>query len=259
MNVEEMFKSIVEIKELSSFKRPLFVGPHPDDIEFGCGALISKLKEKGADIHFLIVTDGAAGTDDPALPPYKLKEMRENEAKNAAKFLGASTIDFIALEDGGIYTSEDVTRLASPFILKYQPDIIFTTDPNLRSECHNDHIKTGEGIRGCMQIIGYPEALRRHLVNIDNVKSFPRNITLAYYFSDEPNAFVEISAKNLKDQQQSLMLHESQMKDDSMKMLVGYFGYKAQMDGKKNNVPLAEVFQVIVPVCQHVYSEGLKY
>lgn len=257
--LKDALNQYAKIPELSDYDSAIFVGPHPDDIEFGCGGLISKMVKKGAHVHFVIVTDGAAGTDDPALPPAALKAMREEEAKKAAKFLGAETIDFIALEDGGIYMSEDVTRLVSPLILKYNPEIVFTCDPHLRNECHNDHIKTGEGVRGCMQIIGYPESLRRHHVNVEGVKVFPRNVVLAYYFTDDPNTFVEISKDDLDRKIAALNLHTSQMKDEGMQMLVQFFGVKAQMDGAKGHKPLAESFQVIVPLCQHVYSEGLHY
>lgn len=253
MSLKEMIEEKTKIKELSDFKNPLFIGPHPDDIELGCGGLVSKLKEKGATIHFLVVTDGAAGTDDPALPPIKLKEIREKEATLSAKFLGAQTIDFIGLEDGGIFEAEDVTRLVSPYVLKYMPDIIFVPSPYLKSECHSDHLKVGFGVRGLMQIIGYPEALRRHHINVDGITKFPREITLAYYFTDTPNTYTELSNKNIDDQLKALDYHESQMIYEEMKMLVEYFVDKAKNDGKVINKEFAEAFDVLVPLCQHVF------
>ncbi len=256
-NVKAMFKELVKMPKLSSLKDVLFVGPHPDDIEFGCGALISKIKENGGTVHFLIVTDGSSGTDDPLLPPSELKKIREKEATDAAFYLKADSIDFIGFEDGGLFTSEDVTREVAKYIMKYAPDAVFSPDPHLRNECHNDHIKTGEGVRGAMQIVAYPEALKRHHVETKDANPCRKPIVLVYYFTDYPNAFEEVSKKNVGDKLSALSLHKSQMSGDS-KMLLDYFLYKARQDGKKHHVLLAEVFQVIIPICQHVYSDGLK-
>ena len=43
----------------------LAVGAHPDDIEFGCGATLSKWAAAGCRIHHLILTDGSKGSWDP--------------------------------------------------------------------------------------------------------------------------------------------------------------------------------------------------
>lgn len=257
-NEMDTLLKLLEVPPLVSFKNALFVGPHPDDIEFGCGALISKLKENGACIHFLIVTDGAAGTLDPNLPPKRLEEIRMTEAKEAAALLGADTLDFIGLEDGGLFTSEDVTRLVAPYALKYQPDIIFAPDPNLKTECHNDHLKVGEGVRALSQLLTYPEALRRHNIDLTGLKPYNGGVVLAYYFTDEPNVYEEISMPDLEKQVGALMLHKSQMVGEGL-MLVEMIKLKAVLDGKRSSKPLAESFRILLPTVQHVYSEGLNF
>ncbi|MCR5741911.1 MAG: PIG-L family deacetylase [Gammaproteobacteria bacterium] len=256
MELKDMLGAYASVKELSSFKNPLFVGPHPDDIEFGCGALISRLKNNGASIHFLIVTDGAAGTSDPNMDPTELKRIREEESRSSASFLGAETIDFIGLEDGGIYSTSDVTREVSKYILKYNPDIVFSVDPNLRSETHPDHIKVGDGVRHSLQIVGYPIALKRHGVNIDNVKVFPKEIVLAYYFTDEPNTYAEVSLSDLEKKIASLTMHKSQFLSPESMLLLEYFKLKAQLDGAVIGKPFAESYLVLHPLLQHVYSLG---
>ena len=125
--LSEIIKTYGAIPPLTAFKRPMFIGPHPDDIEFCCGALVSKMTEMGIPVTFVIATDGAAGTTDPEVTPQMLKELREKESRAAASFLGAANVEFCGLEDGGSYTVEDAMRAIAPFILKYQPDIIFGT------------------------------------------------------------------------------------------------------------------------------------
>ena len=255
--LDEIIKAYGQIKELTSFSRPLFVGPHPDDIEFGCGGLISKLKELNIPVNYVIVTDGAAGTCDPNITPETMAEIRKQETLAAAKYMNVKNVEFLNLPDGGNYSLEDVIRKLAPVILKYNPDIIFAPDSRLKTECHNDHIMTGEAVRRLTQIVPHPEALRRHNVDIDDINVFPNNITLAFYFTDNPNKLVEINESNLNDKIQSLMLHKSQMQDPSTELMINYFQLKALKlgDGKG----LAEDYQVLVPLTQHVYAEGINY
>ena len=255
--LEEIIKTYGQIKDLETFKRPLFVGPHPDDIEFGCGGLISKYKELGIKVNYVIVTDGAAGSNDPNVTAQMLADKRKNETLAAAKFMNVENVYFLDLEDGGLFEVEDIIKKLAPVILKVNPDIIFAPDNHLKTECHADHLKTGEAVRKITQIISHPEALRRHDVSVDGVNTFPDNITLAFYFSDESNKKVFISENNLNEKIQSLMLHESQMQDPSTGLLIEYFRLKALTQGEGKG--LAEDYQVLVPLTQHVYAEGIHY
>ena len=105
-----IIKAYGAVPKLTSFHRPMFIGPHPDDIEFGCGGLIAKLKEEGVPVVFLIATDGAAGSDDPSLTPEEVRNIREKEALKASEFLGVDKVEFCRLEDGGDYEVTDAIK-----------------------------------------------------------------------------------------------------------------------------------------------------
>ena len=79
--LDEIIKAYGQIPELDTFKRPMFIGPHPDDIEFGCGGLISKLKELNTKVTYVIMTDGGAGTNDPSITPEMMKEISTSDIK----------------------------------------------------------------------------------------------------------------------------------------------------------------------------------
>src|SRR5687768_15973305 len=69
----------------------LAFGAHPDDIEFGCGAVIARETQAGRSAHFVVCSRGESGTNGtPA--------RRTREARRAAELLGA-TIEFV--EFGG--------------------------------------------------------------------------------------------------------------------------------------------------------------
>ena len=258
MKLEEVIKEYASIPEITDFKNVLFIGPHPDDIEFGAGGTISKLKENGAIVHFLVVTDGAAGFSGTDMTAEKMTNIRREESIASANYLGADTIDFEDLEDGGIFSSEDVLKKVTPYILKYMPDIVFAPDPRLKSECHHDHIEVGFGVMNALQIVGYSEALKRHNMDVSSIGYFPRNIFLAQYFTDDPNKYVEISEKNLNDKITSLMMHKSQLSSPESELLIKYFMLKAMKEGEMVGAKLAESFKIIHPIMQHVYSDSLK-
>ncbi len=65
----------------------LAIGPHPDDIEFGCSPILIKEARSGNQVRMLMLSRGEAGT---AGTP----EGREEESRSAARLMGAS-IDFL--------------------------------------------------------------------------------------------------------------------------------------------------------------------
>ncbi len=58
-------------------QRILAIGAHPDDIEFGCGAILIKEARLGAEVHCLVGSRGEAGSHGNA-------ELRTDEAERAA-------------------------------------------------------------------------------------------------------------------------------------------------------------------------------
>src|SRR4051812_42431257 len=68
----------------------LAIGAHPDDIEFGCGAVIAKETRGGRAAHFVVCSRGEAATRGTPTE-------REAEARAAATILGA-IIEFLELD-----------------------------------------------------------------------------------------------------------------------------------------------------------------
>src|SRR4051812_37783967 len=65
----------------------LAFGAHPDDIEFGCGAVIALETRLGRPAHFVVCSKGESGTNGtPA--------ERTTESEKSASLLGA-TVEFL--------------------------------------------------------------------------------------------------------------------------------------------------------------------
>src|SRR4051812_27818873 len=85
-------KSSAPMKPGPNSKLPplLAFGAHPDDIEFGCGAVIARETQAGRKAHLVICSRGEAGT-------YGTPRLRAAEAKKAAALLGA-TEEFLEMD-----------------------------------------------------------------------------------------------------------------------------------------------------------------
>lgn len=112
----------------------LAIGAHPDDIEIGCGGTISKYVLEGAEVYFLVVTNGEQGSQ--TVSQKDLAELRKQEAKSSAKVLGAKDVFFMELPDSlTSFTITNKIRLIEK-IRAIRPDIIFT---HAKQDHFSDH------------------------------------------------------------------------------------------------------------------------
>ena len=65
-------------------ERALFIGAHPDDIEFGVAGSIAQWTDDGAEVTYCLVTDGGAGSNKPGEDLAALIKQREAEQREAA-------------------------------------------------------------------------------------------------------------------------------------------------------------------------------
>src|SRR5689334_18475975 len=76
-------------------ERILFILAHPDDADFLAGGTVARLAEEGRELHYLFVTRGDKGGDNPTIDPKHLAAIREEEQRQAAKVLGVQTVTFL--------------------------------------------------------------------------------------------------------------------------------------------------------------------
>lgn len=109
----------------------LAFGAHPDDVELGCGATIAKEIALGKKVGIVDLTRGELGTRGTA-------DLRDIEAKNAAKILGVTVRENLAFADG-FFTNDNTHQLEIiKMIRKYQPEIVLC---NAIDDRHIDHPK----------------------------------------------------------------------------------------------------------------------
>lgn len=195
--------------KIDSFSTYLFIGPHPDDIEIGAGATVSRLTALGKKVVFLICTDGRYGTENLSSPlsTDALIEVRKKECIASAKVLGVSDVRFLNLPDGNGYTQKVLLEGIANTIHDVQPDVIFAPDPDVESECHADHLNVGRACKELANFANYKDIFAGYLsfaptkdVNIQ---------AICLYMTAKPNAFIKTSG-HFQKQTEAILCHATQ-------------------------------------------------
>ena len=132
---------------------------HPDDPEFGFGASVAKLAGDGADVFYVICSDGCQGGEDPSVPDAELSATRYSEQRAAAEVLGVKDVVFLGFRDGSLAPTVELRKAIVREIRRFKPDLVLTHTP-VRSlaigigASHPDHLAVGEATLSAV----YPDA-----------------------------------------------------------------------------------------------------
>ena len=107
-------------------------GAHPDDVEIFFFGTLAAARAGGAEIGWVIATDGAKGGAGPA---GEVPATRQEEATKAAALLGV-TPEFLGRVDGELASDSAAASLIEEAILRLKPDLVITHAPN---DYHPDH------------------------------------------------------------------------------------------------------------------------
>ena len=105
----------------------LAIGPHPDDIEFGCGGTLIKYSQAGHAVSLMILTDGSYGGDF---------SVRKVEQEEASKFLNAKGLFWGGYRDTELVCSRELIVKIDKVIESSKPDVVFI---NFWADVHQDH------------------------------------------------------------------------------------------------------------------------
>lgn len=249
-----ILKFAIPQKPIESYKRYLFFGPHPDDIEIGAGATIAKLSKMNKQICFVIVTDGRFGftAATQGMTSDELVKIRKQEAIASAKVLGVDDVRFLSLPDGDGYTGAELLKAMAGLVGEFKPDIIFAPDPMVPSECHQDHINTGEAAREIACFAPYAGIMETFGAESAPVEA------IAYYMSRKVNMRVR-SRGNLKRQLEAIFTcHRSQFPEGSAeaKAIRTYLRLRSLLTGLRCFSLSAEGFRVYSGDRMHCLPEA---
>ena len=250
-----VLKAAAPLPKLEDFSRYLFIGPHPDDIEIGCGATVSKLASLGKEISFLICLDGRYGLQNApeGMTPEELVSVRKEEALESARRLGVDDVHFLDFCDGGFYKAEDLRSALAVQVGLFRPDIIFSVDPDVPAECHIDHINVGQQSKIIANFASNGAIMQRYGANAVKVAA------IALYMTAKPNRFVRTKKEHFKKQLDAIFnVHKSQFPEgcpeaDSIPL---YLKMRSIFFGLRSLKGRAEGFRVMDITRMHCLPEG---
>lgn len=194
----------------------LGVAAHPDDLDFVAAGSMAQWAADGADVSYLILTDGGQGTSDREMSASRLIERRREEQRAAGKVLGIKEVLFLDFPDGGLENSLDLRRNVVRAIRRLRPDMVVTMDPSELYAAgrgiinHPDHRAAGQAVLDAV----YPFA-RDHLafpeLLAEGLEPYKVQTVLLDNF-ERQNFAVDIS-DSLDKKLLALQAHESQMPD----------------------------------------------
>lgn len=199
----------------------LVSGGHPDDPETGAGGTIRRLTAAGHQVYILYLTKGEAGI--PGTAHQEAAAIREKEAKEACRILGAEPLFLGQIDGSTLVTNEWYNKILS-MIRDIQPQAIFTHWP---VDTHRDH-------RHCS------------LLTYDAWLSSDRKAAFYYYevvsgyqtMNFRPTHYVDITAV-AQQKWDACFTHKSQKIQES------YHEHHGKMEdfrGRENNCQYAEAF-----------------
>jgi LmbE family N-acetylglucosaminyl deacetylase len=111
----------------------LGIGPHPDDLEFGCGGTFCKLAAHGHKISLLVMTKGSVGGD----PRARIAEQEKAAAMMKAKLYWGG------FEDTGVTLTRELIRAVEERMEALKPDLVFV---NYGADTHQDHRSVAKAV-----------------------------------------------------------------------------------------------------------------
>lgn len=193
----------------------LFIGCHPDDIEYGCGGLISKLR-KSTTMYGITLSKNQKNPNNKNLLEENKKSLKSLGISSSKYFLA----DFITREFS--YSRQDVCDYLWKIKNKIKPTCVFIPPFDL----HQDHQ------------VAHDECLRV----FRNITCVEYNISRSEKFP-KPILFVSLTKKNVDEKLKALANYKTYEKKNyfNKELIVS----ECRANGIKAEIPYCEVFSPI--------------
>ncbi|MGH2529220.1 MAG: PIG-L deacetylase family protein [Actinomycetota bacterium] len=222
------------------FASALVLFAHPDDAEYMCGGTIAEWTREGTEVHYVIVTDGSAGSNEPGAVRSEISKVRKREQKAAAKVLGVKTVTFLDFPDGMLEVNLETRKAVTREVRRLRPEVVVAPDPSRlwygrQYINHADHRAAGE-LALCAVMPDAPS--RPQFPELLDEGLEPYEIPHLWLATEEPDTYLDIT-KTMDVKLEALTKHRSQNLEDSL----AWVRDRARELGEKGGVEYAEGFR----------------
>lgn len=223
--------------------RVLAIAAHPDDLEFGVAGTIALWADQGAEITWVMVTNGAAGNNEPGADLAALRLTRREETLASAAICGVKDVRFLDYADGTLTPSLELRKDLTRIIREVRPNRVILQDPtqvfvgNFYIN-HPDHRASGEAALYAV----FPSAGTRPIFPELLVEGYePHDVDELWIdLTEKPDTWVDITT-TMDRKIAALLCHKSQVGEDVVPMIKQW----AADAGKDQGYAFAEGFRVM--------------
>ncbi len=228
---------------------------HPDDIEFGTAGTLARWAKAGARISFVLCTSGDVGIAEEGMTRARAIEIREAEAREAAKMLCATEIIFLREPDGMLQPTLELRKKIVREIRRFKPELVIVGDPTVvwagpEYINHPDHRAAATAaIDAIFPAAGQPN-LFEELAEEGLTAHKPRKVYVEAW-DGKADVYINIE-ETIEMKIEALRLHKSQMKDWDPGPMVREWAAAA---GKGKEMAFAEAFRLVTLVNDETWEK----
>lgn len=242
----------VVLKPVPVFTEPkhvMVMVAHHDDIEFGLGGSIAQWVREGATVTYVIMTDGGAGSNDPAITRDWLVAERQREQIAAAAQIGVHDVRFLGYTDGMLQPTLELRKELTRILREVKPYRVVCQDPTsvyLEDTYinHPDHRAAGEVATYAV----FPSSETRPIFPELLAEGYePHKVSeLFLTLTTKPTHYVDIG-NVMEDKLAALAHHVTQIGagEDAQNGALKWIREWDERSGVAVGVPAAELFRVM--------------
>jgi bacillithiol biosynthesis deacetylase BshB1 len=174
---------------------------HPDDIELAAAGTLAKLIKQGYKVGIIDMTRGELGTRGT-------REIRQKEAEDAARLLGASIRECLDIPDGGVTVNRENHLKVIRVLRKYRPRIVMNHYWRAR---HADHMATSQIVTEASYLSGLGK------IDTEQERHRPKRILFHQILYDVAPSFVVDVSAEVEQKWKVVRAHKSQFYDPDSK------------------------------------------
>lgn len=199
------------VKQLpdQDWSRVLCVVAHPDDMEYGTSAAVSRWTRRGVEVAYLLLTAGEAGMD---APPEEIAPLRAAEQRHACEAVGVNSLTILNYPDGMLTPSLELRRDVARVVRQFRPDAVVTT--NFDFEAYGGLNQADHRVAGVAVADGVRDAdndwVFRDLAKEGLAKWHARALLVAGH--DRPTHGVVVDPEDVAASVASLRCHEAYLR-----------------------------------------------
>jgi LmbE family N-acetylglucosaminyl deacetylase len=229
---------------------------HPDDIEFSCAGTVARWVRAGTRVCYVLCTSGDVGIDEPGMTKARAAEIREAEARDAARITGVNEVVFLGEPDGLLQPTLELRRKLVREIRRFRPEVVITSDPTMlwAGDSYINHPDHRAAATAAIDAV-FPAAGQPNLFEEFAAEGLSAHKVRKVYVSGfgQGDVFVNIE-ETIDVKVAALRAHRSQMKDwDPEERIKQWSADRA----KNHEMGYAETFRVITLMDEESWAKYL--